>query len=349
MHHLRPAEVFNHCCSSKEAFFAVGLFFYPPTKASLFHEKHFCFIFASMSTVPKQKVALVLASGGARGLAHIGVIEELEKNGFEITSIAGSSMGALVGGIYAAGTLQRFTRWICGLNQADVFDLMDFTLSRQGFIKGDKLFGFFKEAFFGGLRIEDLRIPYTAIAGDLSTRKAVVFTEGLLSDAIRASVAIPSAITPVITEHHVLVDGGVVSPIPVPYVARISGDILVICDVNANIPYEKPDLPPRPTAPPVMSNKQRFFDFIRDNISFFTRESRSDKQPGYLDVLSKTFDIMQDSICELTKASYGAEISIDISRDSASTFEFYRAEELIAAGRLAFHKALKSSTFAPST
>lgn len=302
-----------------------------------------------MTTPVRQKVALVLASGGARGLAHIGVIEELGKNGFEITSVAGSSMGALIGGIYAAGNLLPFTRWICSLDQADVFDLMDFTLSRQGFIKGDKLFSFLKEEFFRGRHIEDLPIPYTAIAGDLSTRKAVVFSEGPLSEAIRASVAIPSAITPLLQGEKILVDGGVVSPIPAPYVARITGDILVVCDVNANIPYEKPDLPAREQKPHTLSTKQRLFEFIRDNAGFFSRETKPGRQPGYFEVLSKTFDIMQDTICELTKASYGADITIDISRDSASTFEFYRAEELIAAGRLAFHKALRQRNSPTST
>jgi len=294
----------------------------------------------------KQKVALVLASGGARGLTHIGVIQELEKSGFEITSIAGSSIGALVGGMYALGTLSQFTDWVCSLDQVDVFDMMDFTLSGQGFIKGDRLFGFLKEQFMLEKNIEDLPIPYVAIAGDLVTRQAVAFRSGRLSNAIRASAAIPSVITPVIVDHMILVDGGVVSPIPAGFVERTSGDILVICDVNANIPYEKPDVKPHPEKVHEYSLKRKLFEFARDNTHFFSTETKPGSSPGYLEVLNKTFDAMQDSISLLTKKTYGAEISVEISRDAASTFEFHRAAELIESGRIAFRKALCKSKFA---
>jgi NTE family protein len=292
----------------------------------------------------KQKVALVLSSGGARGLAHIGVIRELEASGFEITSIAGSSVGALVGGIYAAGTLNEFSDWICSLDQVDVFDMMDFTLSGQGFIKGDKLFGLLK-AYMGNLEIDALRIPYTAVAADLVTRKEVVFKSGQLSEAVRASVAIPSVITPVIAKQMILVDGGVVSPIPAEHVRRHPGDILVVCDINANIPYEKPVVPQKPPKDHTYSLKRQLFEFVRDNTQFFSTKTEAGSAPGYLEVINKTFDIMQDSICNLTKINYAPDISIEVSRDAASTFEFYRADELIESGRLAFRKALQQSKF----
>jgi NTE family protein len=293
-------------------------------------------------TQQRNKVALVLASGGARGLAHIGVIRELEAHGFEITSIGGSSIGALVGGIYAAGTLDEFTDWMCSLDQVDVFDMMDFTLSGQGFIKGSRLFNFLK-TFMGDKNIEDLRIPYIAVAADLITRKEVVFRTGKLSDAVRASIAIPSVITPVMLEDMILVDGGVVSPIPAEAVRRNPGDILVVCDINANIPYVKPEVPAKPEKIHEYSLKRKLFEFVRDNTHFFSPEARENGAPGYIEVINKTFDIMQDSICSLTKKNYNPEISVEISRDAASTFEFHRADELIESGRIAFRKALQES------
>jgi NTE family protein len=291
------------------------------------------------NTTDKQKVALVLSSGGARGLAHIGVIQELEQKGFEITSVAGSSVGALIGGMYAAGALNGFTEWICSLDQVDVFDLMDFTLSGQGFIKGDKLFGLLK-SYMGEMNIESLNIPYVAVAADLVTRKEVVFNSGKLSDAIRASVAIPSVITPVIVRDMILVDGGVVSPIPAEHVHRTDGDILVVCDINANIPYEKPVVAEKPPKTHEYSLKRQLFEFVRDNTHFFSTKTEAGSAPGYLEVINKTFDIMQDSICNLTKINYAPDVSVEISRDAASTFEFYRADELIESGRIALRKAL---------
>ncbi len=151
---------------------------------------------------------MVLSGGGARGIAHIGVVEELEKRGFEIRSIAGTSMGALVGGIYAVGKLQEFKNWLYTLDKLDVFKLIDFTLSSQGLIKGDRVFKKMKE-FIPDKNIEDLKIHYAATATDIINNKEVVFNQGSIYDAIRASVAIPTVITPVKQDDTLLVDGGV--------------------------------------------------------------------------------------------------------------------------------------------
>jgi NTE family protein len=144
----------------------------------------------------KEKVSLVLSGGGARGIAHIGVIEELEKQGFEIKSIAGTSMGALVGGIYAVGKLQEYKNWMYTLDKLDVFKLIDFTLSSQGLIKGDRVFKKMKE-FIPDMNIEELNIHYAATATDLINKEEVVFTKGSVYKSIRASTAIPSVLTPV--------------------------------------------------------------------------------------------------------------------------------------------------------
>ena len=135
----------------------------------------------------KPVVTLVLSGGGARGIAHIGVIEELERRRYEIASVTGTSMGALVGGVYAAGAIDPFREWLLTLDKRKVFSLVDFTLSRTGVVKGDKVFNKMKD-FIPDTLIEDLKIPYAAVAVDLINNKEVVFREGRLFDAIRASV-----------------------------------------------------------------------------------------------------------------------------------------------------------------
>ncbi len=144
----------------------------------------------------KQPIALVLSGGAARGLAHIGVIEELEKQGFEIKSIAGNSMGSLIGAMYAIGKLQEYKEWMITLDKLDVFNLIDFTFTTHGLIKGDRVFNKMK-SFFPDQNIEDLKIPYVAVAADITNMKEVAFSSGSLYDAVRASVSIPTVLTPV--------------------------------------------------------------------------------------------------------------------------------------------------------
>ena len=178
-----------------------------------------------------KKVALALASGGPRGFAYIGAIEELLARGYEITSIAGVSAGSLVGGIYAAGGLQAFKEWLFGLDPVKVVSLMDFSVSRNYLVKGDKVINAIKERVLN-VNIEDLPIPFTAVATDLFTGEEVIFREGPLFDAIRASISIPSMFRPVKWKGRTLVDGGMVNTFPLNRVARTPGDILVGFNVN---------------------------------------------------------------------------------------------------------------------
>ncbi|MGI9543058.1 MAG: patatin-like phospholipase family protein [Cyclobacteriaceae bacterium] len=137
-----------------------------------------------------KSIALVLSSGGARGVAQIGVIEELENRGIKINAIAGSSMGALIGGLYAAGKLPIYKEWVCRMTRMDVFDLVDFTFSTQGFIRGDRVFKEMKK-LIDDCNIEDLDIPFAAVASNLKNHQEIVFTKGSLYRALRASMAIP--------------------------------------------------------------------------------------------------------------------------------------------------------------
>ncbi|CAM3144451.1 alpha/beta hydrolase [Pseudomonas floridensis] len=179
----------------------------------------------------KKRIALVLGSGGARGYAHIGVIEELEKRDYEIACIAGCSMGAVVGGIYAAGKLGQYREWIESLDYLDVLRLVDVSF-RLGAIRGEKVFGQIRD-IVGEIDIEDLRIPYTAVATDLTNQQEIWFQEGCLHQAMRASAAIPSLFTPVMQGGRMLVDGGLLNPLPIVPVVSSHCDLIVAVNLNA--------------------------------------------------------------------------------------------------------------------
>lgn len=178
-----------------------------------------------------KRVALVLGSGGARGYAHIGVIEELERRGYDIACIAGCSMGAVVGGIYAAGKLPQYRAWIESLDYLDVLQLVDVSF-RLGAIRGEKVFGQIRE-IVGEINIEDLRIPYTAVATDLTNQQEIWFQEGNLHSAMRASAAIPSLFTPVVQGNRTLVDGGLLNPLPIVPVVSSHCDLIVAVNLNS--------------------------------------------------------------------------------------------------------------------
>jgi len=179
----------------------------------------------------KKKIALVLGSGGARGYAHIGVIEELERRGYEIGCIAGCSMGAVVGGIYAAGKLPQYRAWIESLDYLDVLRLVDVSF-RLGAIRGEKVFGQIRE-IVGEINIEDLPIPYTAVATDLTNQQEIWFQEGNLHSAMRASAAIPSLFTPVVQGNRTLVDGGLLNPLPIVPVVSSHCDLIIAVNLNS--------------------------------------------------------------------------------------------------------------------
>lgn len=285
----------------------------------------------------KQKIALVLSGGGARGIAHIGVIEELEKQGYEITSIAGTSMGALVGGVYALGKMEEFKNWLYSLDRSKVFNLVDFTFSTQGLVKGDKVINKMKE-FIMDKNIEDLPIPYAAVAVDLINKKEVVFTQGSIYKAIRASIAIPTVLQPVKTKTGLLVDGGVLNNMPISQIKRISGDHLFAVDVNADIPVYKPLV--------TIEENQTMLGLYQNKMKAFYQQfnwktpKESEEQLGYFDLMNKTIGLMTHHIAQISMEKYPPDLLIQISRESATMFDFYKAEELVEIGRFAAKKYL---------
>jgi NTE family protein len=294
----------------------------------------------------KQKVSLVLSGGGARGIAHIGVIEELEKQGFEISSISGTSMGAVVGGVYALGKMEAYKNWLYSLDKIKIFSLVDFTFSTQGLLKGDKLLNTIK-SFISDANIEDLRIPYAAVAADIINKKEVVFTKGSVFDAVRASMSIPTVFTPVKTENGLLIDGGVINNIPIDHVKRIPNDILVAVNVSANVPIDKPPITKIETVAEQSIYQKKIKDFY--NQLHILNPLSSEEKLGYFNVINKTLSLMTYRITQMTLEKYSPDILINVSRDSCGSFDFYKAEELVEIGRYATIKSLKAYKHAGGT
>ena len=271
----------------------------------------------------KQDVALVLSSGGAKGLAHIGAIEQLEANGYRISSIAGCSMGALIGGVYAAGKLNEFREWMKTINKKKMFGLTDFSLSLNHIVKGKRSIEAIME-FVPDVAIEDLPIPYCAVATDMKAGKEVVFNKGSLFEAIRASISLPSFYEPVRRDDMVLIDGGVLNPIPLNRVKRHTGDILVGVDVSGFDYKTKWDEMHRLTEwqKKDKSLKAKIIDkLIPDNIEF-----------NYFTVLSRSSSLMirQNSIL-MTKLMK-PDMLIDIQMSRYGGFDYDKSEKIIAVG-----------------
>lgn len=280
-----------------------------------------------------QDVALVLSSGGARGLAHIGAIEELEANGYRITSIAGCSMGALIGGVYAAGKLEVFREWMKTVDRKKMIELTDFSLSLNHLVKGTRIIEAIME-FVPDIPIEDLPMPYCAVATDWVSGREVVFREGSLFEAIRASISLPSFYEPVQKDGMILIDGGVTNPIPLNRVARHEGDILVGIDVSGH-DYEKQwrrqhELAEKRKRSTSLS-QQILNRLIPDNIDF-----------NYYTVLSRVSSLMirQNSI--LMAQLMKPDMLVDIQMSRYGGFDYDKSEKLIAIGRQKTLQAIKA-------
>ncbi len=284
-----------------------------------------------------KNIALVLSSGGARGFAHIGVINELQQQDFNITSIAGTSMGALVGGIYATGQLKQLEEWVTSLDIMEVLRLTDFSISGKGLVKGKKVIEKMKE-IVPEANIEDLSIPYCAIATDIINDAETVFTEGSLYDAIRASISIPTVFQPFNIADNYFIDGGVLNPIPVNRVKRHENDSLVVVDVNARIPYEKK----MSVKTGKLDNKYlRQIKLIQKKLSNTIPRNKKD-DIGMFNLMNKSIALMLHQISTLTLEHNKPDLLISLSRESFGIYDFYKAKDIIKAGQLATQEAIKS-------
>ncbi|MHC1732599.1 MAG: patatin-like phospholipase family protein [Bacteroidales bacterium] len=279
-----------------------------------------------------KNVALVLSSGGARGFAHIGAIKVLESNGYNITSIAGTSMGALVGGIHASGKLPEFEEWVSGLDAMEVLQLTDITLSKKGFLKGTRIIEKIKE-IVPDRNIEDLPIPYSAIATDLMRGRERIFNAGSLFDAIRASISIPTFFQPFSLGGDYYVDGGLVNPIPINRVKRHDDDLLAVVNVNADIPPVR--IEPSPEAEESWGKSYlRKIRKINAHAGKHIPENKKD-DIGLFNLNNRSISIMLNQIAALTLKDHKVDIMIQISKESYGTYDFYKAGEIIREGERA--------------
>jgi NTE family protein len=313
-------------------------------------------------------VALALGSGGARGYAHIGAIQVLEERGYEIVTIAGSSMGALVGGLRSAGKLSEYTDWVCGLSQFDVLRLLDVSLSAPGAIRAEKIFARVRE-LLDGVLIEDLPIPFTAVATDLAARKAVWFQRGPAQVAIRASIAIPGLFTPVMLNGRLLVDGGLMDPVPIAPTTAVGADVTVAVSLDGERRASHEGEPTSDTAEerPVEEWIDRFrrgaahlleSDMVKAITSRFGRapdESVVDLEdaddpfealPSGLsrfDVVNQSFEAMQSVLTRYRLAGYAPDVLVTVPKDACRSLDFHRAAEMITLGRSLTESALAAA------
>lgn len=288
-------------------------------------------------------VALALGSGGARGMAHMGVIDWLEQHDFEIVSISGSSIGALIGGMHAAGKLHAYREWVTSLERSSVLRMLDLSFSRSGLFKGDKVIKLLRE-MTGDLNIEDLAIPFTAVATDLNRERALWLNKGSLFDAIRSSIAVPSVFTP---HHHMgrwLVDGGLVDPVPVGPTMNSMADITIAVNLNhaideLEIGGESTALKPRKRPLKKQSeeadDESRWpaFSAMLDSIRGLHKDKPEQQNSmNMVDVLFRSFDIMQSQITDARLASYRPDVVINLHRSAGGFFDYDRAKELIQLG-----------------
>lgn len=324
------------------------------------------------------RVALALGSGGARGYAHIGVIQTLQERGYDIVGIAGSSMGALVGGVQAAGRLEELAEWATSLTQRTILRLLDPSLTAAGVLRAEKILDAVRD-ILGPVSIEDLRIPYTAVATDLLAGKSVWFQRGPLDVAIRASIAIPGVIAPTEVDGRLLADGGILDPLPMAPIAAANADLTIAVSLNGSEAGATRDaeagvtaewlsrmmrsttalfdtnaakaLLDRPTARALLS---RFGATVpedeSDDDSADVENSQdavvSDEEApelpklGSFDVMNRTIDIAQSALARHTLATYPPDLLIEVPRTTCRSLEFHRAVEVIEAGRELAARAL---------
>ncbi len=319
------------------------------------------------------RAALALGSGGARGYAHIGVIQMLEERDIEIVAVAGSSMGAMVGGLYAAGKLDGYTEWVRGLTQFDVLRLLDVALTAPGMIRAERIFARMHELLDGAL-IEDLRLPFTAVATDLLARKAIWFQQGPVETAVRASIATPGVFTPVMLNGRVLVDGGLMDPVPVAPIASARADVTIAVDLGGERSGVPGGSPVRETAEerPIEEWSDRFRrgasnlldrELVRSLLSHFPGSGRRDDNDekespgeqlealpvglGRFDVMSQSLEAMQSVLTRYRLAGNPPDVLVTIPKDACRSLDFHRASDMIELGRGLTVDALDRSVLAP--
>lgn len=310
---------------------------------------------------PRPRVALALGSGGARGYAHIGVIDELHARGYQITGIAGSSMGALVGGLQAADRLDDFADWARSLTQRAILRLLDPTLTAAGVLRAEKILDAVRD-ILGESTIEELPIPYTAVATDLLAGKSVWLQRGPVDEAIRASIAIPGVISPHAIDGRLLADGGILDPLPMAPIAAVNADLTIAVSLSGSETGEEPEPEPKSSSEwlnRMLTSTSALFDSptarsVLSRLGAAGLEDGDEPAPDYgvdepevpklgsFEVMNRTIDIAQAALARHTLAAYPPDLLIEIPRSACRSLEFHRAAEVIEVGRALASAALET-------
>lgn len=312
------------------------------------------------------RVALVLGSGGARGYAHIGVIDELQARGCEIVGVSGSSMGALVGGLHAAGKLDDYAEWAKALTQRAVLRLLDPSITAAGVLRAEKILDAVRD-ILGDVAIEELKIPYTAVATDLIAGKSVWLQRGPVDAAIRASIAIPGVIAPHVLDGRLLADGGILDPLPMAPLAAVNADLTVAVSLAGSESGGREAAGSRETSKDTDPGRtaEWLSRLLRSTTALFGSSAESTDEPdttatddeadaqlvdsskevsvpklGNFEVMNRTIDIAQAALARHTLAAYPPDLLIEIPRSACRSLDFHRAAEVIDVGRTLAAQAL---------
>lgn len=292
-----------------------------------------------------KRVALALGSGGARGYAYIGVVEELRSRGYEIVGVAGSSMGALVGGLLAAGSLDEFADWAGTLTQRTMLRLLDPSITAAGVFRAGKILDAVRD-ILGEVTIEALPIPYTAVATDLIAGKSVWLQRGPVDEAIRASIAIPGMIAPHVLDGRLLADGGILDPVPIAPIASVNADLTIaVCvsgmETEINVDDQAGTEPK--LARERLNRLLRRFSWAPDGV-IGADPAETEEAPGprlgSFAVMNRSFDIAQAALARHQMAAYPPDLVIEVPRTACRSLDFHRAAEVIDIGHSLAARAL---------
>ncbi|ABB73472.1 NTE family protein [Nitrosospira multiformis ATCC 25196] len=293
-----------------------------------------------MSGIRAPRVGLVLGSGSARGWAHIGVIRALEQAGVRPDLVCGTSIGSLVGAVYAAGELDRFEQWVLGLGVREVIAYIDISLG-SGLLKGERLMSFFRDKF-PDRPVQDLALPFAAVATSLHTGAEVWLREGSTLEAVRASIALPGLFSPVLCEGSVLVDGGLVNPVPVSLARAMGADVVIAVDLSFDMlgRHLRAEPPPDASAGDVMDWIRKLQESLGALLPAHSAEIP--KMPSMLDVLASSINIMQVRINRSRMAGEPPDLIIAPRLAHLGLLDFHRAREAIEEGKQAVERVAHS-------
>lgn len=302
----------------------------------------------------KKDIGLVLSSGGARGATQIGVIKTLEKQGYNIKSVSGASIGSMIAGMYARGDLYEFEQWITSLSEEEILNLLGFTLKKNGILKVDGFFEILNQKF-PDKNIEDLNIPCAIAATDLIKNKPLYFTKGSLYKAMRASIAIPSLIVPVQYDNTILVDGGLLDPVPIEPLPNKDKLKIFVINLYANEEGKKLVIKKENDQIVSMSKRNRRYNAfinrienfisranVKNILDYITSPATSPYNIGYIQLLNASAIAMIERLVDLSLQTYKPDVVIDIPKDICKALDFGNIKELIAYGEVKAEETLNN-------